>query len=149
MSLIQADFSKISSSSEPLPDGEYRMRLEEIEDQSADEQVAAEKAAAGKQCALVFKSVVTEGEHVDRQVWDFVYLQTNEGKPNKMGLGRVKAYAEALLGAEAANNPAGIDTDDLPIGGEFIGFMKTKIQKNKETGEKEPRSQLAKLLPVG
>ena len=139
MPKITEDFSKISSSMEPLPEGEYRLRLEEIEEPEVE---------AGRNPPLIFKSVVTEGEHTDRQCWDYVYLAKNDGEKNKIGLGRVKAYAEAILGKEAANATDGFDTDDL-LKGEFTGVMKARTYEDKTTKEQKSTVELKKVLPVG
>lgn len=139
MPRINEDFSKISSSFEPLPDGDYRFQLDEIEEQEASE---------GKNPALIFKSTVTEGEHKDRQFWDYVYLVTNDGKKNKIGLGRVKAYAEAILGQEAANNPEGFDTDELKSG-TFLGIIKARTYEAKDGSGQKTSADLKKVLPVG
>ena len=149
MPKLQEDFSKISSSFEPLPENAdgYRMRLEEIEDQAANEETVAALAAGEKQPALIFQSVVTEGECEDRAHWDYVYLKKKNGKPNRIGLGRVKAYAEAILGKERANAQE-IDTDEL-LKGEFLGVIKQRGYADKTTGEQKLSSDLKKILPVG
>jgi hypothetical protein len=141
MPRIDEDFSKISSSFEPLPPGTYRFHLDEIEDQ-------AEAEDARSNPALVFKSTVTEGEHEDRQFYDFVYLRTNEGKKNKIGLGRVKAYAEAILGKDAANSQDGYDTDEL-IGGDFEGVITSRTYEAKDGSGQKTSADLKKVLPLG
>ncbi len=137
MPKIQEDFSAISSSFEALPDGDYRFKLEDIEQQEPQ---------AGKNPALIFKSTVQEGPLMGRQHWDYVYIAKNDGTKNSFGLGRIKAYAEAILGKEKANDPSGIDTDELK-GGVYTGVIKSKMEEY--NGEEKQRTELKKVLPVG
>ena len=80
MPTVAADFSAISSSTEALAAGDYRMKITEIDDQSADEVKMAELRSNQKQPALVFKSVVLEGSRVGAVYWDYVYLSQKDGK---------------------------------------------------------------------
>lgn len=137
MPKIQEDFSAISSSFEALPDDDYRFEIESIEDQEKKE---------GKNTALIVTSVVKEGPLTGRKFFDYVYLAKNDGTKNSFGLGRIKAYAEAILGKEKANDPSGIDTDELK-GGVFLGVIKSKMEEY--NGEERLRSELKKVLPVG
>lgn len=138
MPRIEGDFSTISSSFEALPDGDYRFKLMDIEEQ---------EKVSGKNAALIFKSEVQEGEKKGRQFFDYVYLTTNEGKANAIGLGRIKAYAEAILGDEAANNPSGIDTDELK-GGVFDGIIKARTYEAKDGSGQKTSADLKKVMRV-
>ena len=139
MPRIQEDFSKISTEFEQLPPGEYRMAIDEIEEQTAED---------ADNPALIFKSVVTEGDKAESVCWDYVYLKTNKGKKNKIGLGRLKAYAVAILGEEAANNAEGYDTDDL-LKGTFLGVIEQETYEKKDGSGQATASRLKKVLPVG
>lgn len=103
---LQADFSKISTDFEPLPAGVYRVKIEEQEDGQSKE---------NKYPQINFGLVVQEGEFKGRKLFDSVTLQMKDKKTqqvvaNTFGLGRIKAYAIAILGEEAGNSNA-IDTD--------------------------------------
>jgi hypothetical protein len=147
MPMISADFSGISSSFEPL-EGEFRFRLVSIDNQVDDEEWKTKNAGTDKQPALVFISEVVDGDRVGAQAFDYIYMQTKQNKPNKIGLGRIKAYAEAILGKEAAASTSGIDTDAL-LQGEFLGIMKKATYKDKTTGEEKFKTELVKIMLVG
>ena len=147
MPVLQDDFDEISSSFESLDEGDYRFRLTEIEDQSEDSELVAQLRAKQKMPALIFKSEVVEGKRKNSIQFDYVYLTTKDGKKNKVGLGRIKAYAEAILGKEAANGKS-IDTDAL-VNGEFIGYIKQRTYKAPGSDEVKTSSDLKKILPVG
>lgn len=107
MPRIEADFSGISSSFEALAAGEYIVKIDDIEESETKE---------NKLPQMVFKMSVQEGDKKDSVIFDYVTLKQNDGKVNKIGLGRIKAYAEAILGEAAANDTSGIDTDELKGG---------------------------------
>lgn len=133
---IEADFTQISTEFTPIPasDQPYSFVLEEIEEGETKET---------KLPQLIFKSKVTAGEHKDRVYQDFVVLKQKDGKANNIGLGRVKAYAEAILGKETANGSE-LNTDDLK-GGAFLGLIKDdSYEKN---GETKKTTRLVKILP--
>lgn len=116
---IEGDFSKISSSFEPFPDGEFRFRVDDV---------VMGETQQSKLPQVQIKSVCIDPQHPElegKPFTEFVVLKTKDGKPNTVGMGRVKAYAEAILGEEAANNPNGIDTDEFK-GGEVILSLKTR-----------------------
>lgn len=142
MPRLEADFSQISTSFDPLPVGEYRASITTIKDGETNK---------NKLPQLTFELDVTEGEFVGRKLFDFVVLKQNDGKANKIGLGRVKAYAEAILGAEAANGGA-IDTDDL-INGEvlLVVSLRTYTKKNEDGSDagQNTTNEIKKVLAVG
>jgi hypothetical protein len=147
--VIPGDFSKISANSEPLTAGTYRFRLDRIIDQENDPEWKAANAVNNKQPAVIFISEVSEGDRAGTEVQDYQYFKTKEGKPNKRALSRLKAYAEAIQGQEAANSPQGINTDTLP-GGEFIGIMEVESYMDNKVSPPVQKSsvKLAKILPV-
>lgn len=139
MPKVTTDFSKISSSSEPLPAGQYRGTLFEIE--------IGKNATSGLE-SWTFKTKVREPEeHIDREIWDFVMMETKEKKPNKMGLGRLKAYAEAIIGEEKANSSDGIDTDEL-LNGDIVVVteLETYMKKPEKGGGQGTRTNVVKIL---
>jgi hypothetical protein len=142
MPRLDADFSAISSSFEPLAPGDYRARVVEIKDGATKKNNLPQ---------LTFSLEVTDGEFVGRKITDFVVLKQNDGKVNNIGLGRVKAYAEAILGAEAANGNS-IDTDEL-VGGECILVVSSRTYEKKNedgsSGGQATSSDIKKVLPVG
>lgn len=145
---VEADFSGISSSFEPLEEGEYNFKLIEIQEQANDEEWKAKNDGTDKIPAMVFVSEVLDGERAGAQTFDYVYTKQKDGKVNKVGLGRIKAYAEAILGKEAANSTTGIDTDALP-GNAFKGFIKHRSYADKVSGEQKIGASLSKILPAG
>lgn len=150
---VEGDFSQISSNFEPLTEAKYHFKLISIEDQTDDPDWKAKNATSDKQPALIFISEVVEGDREGAQVHDYLYMKTKKGAPNKIALGRIKMYAEAILGEQAANNPKGIDTDEL-INGEFDGLVKIETyQKDNPdgSGTKVPGSKtvISKTFPRG
>lgn len=106
---IEADFSAISSNIGPLVAGPYVCKVKSI---------ANSKVGTPEKDQIQFVLEVDDPQHAEangREVYDNVVLQKNDGQPNKMAYGKIKQYAEAILGEEAANNPTGYDTD------EFVG----------------------------
>lgn len=137
MPRLEADFEKISTSFESLPAGEYRVQIEDIVEGETKKKIPQ----------LMFKLVVTEGEKEGGVITDFVTLKQHDGKVNKVGLGRIKAYAEAILGVEAANGSA-IDTDDLKGGTCMIVVAERTYEATDGSGQKTS-SDVKKVLPVG
>ena len=138
MPKLQADFSKISSSFESLPAGSYRARIDDITEGETKE---------NKIPQITFKLVVTEGDMENRVITDFVTLKTKEGKRNDIGYGRVKAYAEAIMGEEYANSGE-LDTDDLKGGTVEIVVAERTYEAKDGSGQKTS-SDIKKVLPVG
>ena len=137
MPRIQEDFSAISSSFEPLPAGDYRVRVTKIEEGETRD---------NKLPQVTIELTVLEGALEKRTMTDFVTLKTNKGEKNKIGLGRIKAYAEAILGEERANDTSGIDTDELN-GGECIIVVKDDTYE--QDGVQKHTTKIKKVLPVG
>lgn len=139
MPRLEADFSQISSSFENLPEGDYRVVIEDIEESTTKENNLP---------ALMFKLKVTEGPQEGKYAFDHVTLKKRDGKRNDIGYGRVKAYAEATMGKEYANSGA-IDTDELK-GNVCIIIVKHEsfAKKNPDgtSGEQETRAKIAKVL---
>lgn len=136
---IEADFTKVSSSFEQLAEGQYRFKVEEIK--MGDEK-------PGAQTPLLFVSKVQGGDRADTPYTDFIYLKTKKGEANAVGQGRIKAYAEAILGDEAANNPSGLELDDM-LNGTFDGIIKHESYEKKNadgTNEQKMAARLVKIL---
>lgn len=139
--VVNADFTKISTDFEPLPVGDYNFVIDEIE---------SGKTQDGKKDQLIFKHKVVGGELDGRVFQDFVVLQKNDGNVNNISLGRIKAYAEAILGKESANAPTGIDTDTL-LKGSFHGIIKEETYEKKEadgSSTTKKSTKLSKILPA-
>jgi hypothetical protein len=136
---LQADFTKISSSFDPLPPEAYVCIVDEI----------TEKASAEANLPmLVFELVVddpSKPDYAERRLFDNIVLKTKKGAVNKVGLGQVKAYAEAILGVEAANNPEGINTDDLKHGSVLVVVTQRSYTQD---GEVKVSNDIKKVLPV-
>lgn len=132
---LEADFSGISTSFEALPDNTYRLKILNIEEK---------ETAVSKLPALNFSLEVTEGEFTGRRLFDFVTLKNKDGKRNDIGYGRVKAYAEAVLGKEAANGGA-IDTDELK-GGTCEAVVVRESYKRSEGASEEFSNKVKKVL---
>lgn len=133
---IEANFEQISTEFQPIPAGEYTFKIEKIEEGETKE---------NKLPMLTVISKIQGGDLNGREVRDFVTLLTKEKKPNEVGLGRIKAYTEAILGKESANGKT-IDTSDL-LNGTFKGIMKDDSYE--KDGKTIPTTKLAKILPAG
>lgn len=134
---LEADFSKISTDFEPVPAGAYRVKILSLEEAESKE---------NKLPGLNFELEVTEGEHAKRKLFDSVWLKQKDGKPNNIGLGRIKAYAAAILGEEAANGGA-IDTDSF-AGSivEVVVEVETYTKPPEKGGGEGKRNKIAKVL---
>jgi hypothetical protein len=135
MPRLEADFSGISTSFEAIPDDTYRVKIGEIEEKTTKESQLP---------ALNFSLEVTEGPFAGRVVFDFVTLKTKQGTRNDIGYGRVKAYAEAILGKDAANG-GGIDTDELKGGTCEVVITKESFKRNGSNTE-EFSNKVKKVL---
>lgn len=136
MPKINADFSKIATDFENLPEDSYRVLIEEIEEGETNE---------NKLPQLKFKLKVMEGPMEGKTITDFVVLKQNDGKVNNIGLGRIRAYAQAILGEEAAAGDS-IDTDELR-GGSCTITVKHRTYKDKKSGEEKVSADIKKVLP--
>lgn len=147
MPKISADFTKISSQLGALEDGEYQCVITDIEEG---------ETKTNKLPQIIITLEVNDpakSEHNGHQLKEYIVLTQTNGKPNRIGLGTLKGYAEAVLGNDAANNPEGIDTDELKNGA-VIAVVKQrsynkKDQAGAETGEQGLTNEIAKVLPVG
>lgn len=81
----------------PLPPNEYMCLVREANDETPTE--------AGKQPFLLIIAEVTEGEHKGREIRDYIYPKTKKGQVNKMGMGQIKEWAEATVGAGRLSSP--------------------------------------------
>jgi hypothetical protein len=125
MPRIEADFSTIAAGNEPLPDNDYRCTIVDIEEKTTKESQLP---------ALNITLEVGDEQHPEftgRYLFDFIVLQTKEGKPNRMGLSQLKAYAVATLGEEEASSPEGIDTDGMK-GGTVVASVKLRSWEKKD-----------------
>ena len=146
MPKITADFTKISSSFQALEDGEYVCAITDIEESETKE---------NKLPQVIFTLEVNDPNHpthTGHVLKDYIVLVQKNGKPNRIGLGQIKAYGEAVLGSDAANSPEGIDTDDLK-NGSVMAVVKQrsynrKNQDGSESGEQGITNEIAKVLPV-
>ena len=131
---VQADFTKISTEYEGLPEGEYVTRIESIK----------EGTSRGSNLPqLEYELVVTEGEKEGRKMTDFVTLKTNKGDRNDIGLGRMKAYHEAVHGQGSATDE--LDTDDVL--GALVRIV-VKDESYKKDGETKTGKKIKHVLPV-
>lgn len=96
-----ADLTQVSTTREPLPEGDYLVTVLESEIQNDR--------------TLVLKMRVEEpAEFAPRQFWDYINLIQNDGKQNRISLEQIKRYIEAVFGKgspEAEASPP--DTDVL------------------------------------
>lgn len=143
---IEADFTKISSSFAALEAGEYQAVLTEIEEGETKE---------NKLPQVIFTFEVNDPNHpthTGHVVKQYIVLQTKKNQPNKIGLGQIKAVAEAVLGQEAANSPEGIDLEDLKNGTVLLVLgqrsYNKKNQDGSDSGEQGVTNEINKILPV-
>lgn len=138
MAKLEANFSEISMDFEPIPADTYRVKILDVKDIESKD----------KNPGLSFELEVSEGEFAGRKVFDNVYLKQKDGGINKVSYGRVRAYANAGLGEEAAAGNS-IDTDELK------GLI-VQVVITKETYEKSPekgggqgtKNAVSKVLPL-
>ena len=137
--VLDADFSKISTDFEPVPADVYRSKIVKIESVETKE---------NKLPALNIELEIMAGDFAGRKLFDFVTLKQKDGKRNDVGYGRIKAYAIAILGEEAANSGA-IDTDAL-VGGscDCVVEVEKYAKKAEKGGGEGTRNKVAKILPA-
>lgn len=88
----QVEWDKISTERDrpALPPNEYICLVKSVED---------DVAATGTPKTTIV-AVVTEGEHVDREIWDQIYPKTKKGGVNKIAMGQIKEWAAATVGMD-------------------------------------------------
>lgn len=143
---IQEDFTKIASSYEPLPDGDYEVTIEGIEETETQE---------NKLPMYTFTLKVDDPRHPELEgytLFDRAVTRTNKGQLNRAGLGRIKAYAEATLGEEAANSPEGIDPEEM-INSKCVVVVKQRGWEKKDSNgnviDSGMSNDIKKVLSVG
>lgn len=106
MGRINYDFSQVAAYAgfEPVPPGAYVCRIEKVEETTSN---------SGKPMIKFELKIMEPAEHADKPLFDNAVLVKDNGEPNKLGYGQVKAYAVAAYGEEWANNPAGYETEQL------------------------------------
>lgn len=135
MPTLKANFAGISTEFVDLNEGDYRVKINEIESGNTKENNLPQ---------LIFKLEVISGPQEGKKINDFVTLVQKDSKINEIGYGRVKAYAIACLGEEAGSGEE-IDTDQLR-GGTCLIVVQKKTRKDKPNDP--PRSQVTKVLPI-
>lgn len=143
---IETDFSKISSQFGAVEPGEYQSVLTEIEESETKE---------NKLPQVVFTFEINDPNHpthTGHPIKSYIVLQTKKGQPNKIGLGQIKAVAEAVLGEDAANSPSGIDLEELKNGTVMLVLgvrsYNKKNQDGTDSGEQGTTNEILKILPV-
>jgi hypothetical protein len=124
MPKIQADFSSVKSGFSTLPTDDYRCKIE-----------AVEFDATARNPFHTITLVVDDPEHVDfnnQKLWDRIYMNKKDGSVNPMSLGKIKQYAEAILGEDEANGD-NIDTDDF-VDSYVIATVEVEPWTNEEKG---------------
>lgn len=119
---IEADYQNIDHERKDIAPGVYRAVIKEIED----------KPSKSGLPMLTFTLKIDDTDaplETDKEVRDYIVTQTKERKPNKLGLGQLKAYAIAIMGDDYANG-SGIDTDDL-----LAGVVTVEIGQREYTAE--------------
>lgn len=146
MPRIQEDFTTVSSTFEALKEGDYQVNIEDIEETESND---------SKLPMFVFHLVVTDPRYPELEGYplsDYCVTKTNKGQRNRAGLGRIKAYAEATLGVEAANSPDGYDTDEIK-GNDVTVYVKQRAWEKKDGQDQVIDSgvgnKITKVLPVG
>lgn len=139
---IQADFSAISHEFVPIPPGDVVCVVDQVEEGTKNDKPQVHIVSKVKD--------PSKPELEGREVHEFLVLTTNDGKPNKIALGRIKAYAIAILGEEAANSKEGIDPMDLKGGTVGLTLEEGTYTKTTDTGEKvtKKNTEVAKVWKV-
>lgn len=132
------NWSKISTEYEQLPEGDYNVVIDEIEEGVTKE---------NKLPQLSFKLIVLDGEKEGKKHTDYVTLKQNDGKTNEIGLGRVKAYYEAVHGKDTLADGEEMDTESL-VKGTVTVVIKQKPQTGPKAEPGKMRSDVVKVLPL-
>lgn len=132
------NWSKMSDQFENLPDGDYDVEIDSIEEDVTKE---------SKLPQAVVKMTVFQGDAKDKKVTDFVVLQTREGKRNDMGFGRMRAYHEAILKQPLADGEE-VDTDQLVKGRCTIIVRQEAAKKKPGDTEEKIYSKIKKVIPL-
>lgn len=131
-----ADLTQVSTTREPLPEGDYVVTVFESEIQKG-----------GK--TLVLKTRVEEpAEFAPRQFWDYINLIQNDGKPNKISLEQIKRYLEAVFGKDSPEAENTRPQTDILNGHQVRLYLIIDEFKDEKSGEKKRNNKVKKILPA-
>lgn len=133
MPILQgADLTQVSTTREPLPEGDYVVTILESEMNGN---------------TLVMKTRIEEpSEFAGRQFWDWINYIQNDGKINQISLEHIKRYLEAVYGKDSpeSNQP---DTDVLN-GHQVKLYLVIDEYKAKGSDETKRNNKVKKILPA-
>jgi hypothetical protein len=135
MTRIAADFSTISHEFTPMPNDDYICIVDTVEEGKTkgnpDPKTGLPKSIKDQVHFIYKVKDSSKPDFEDREIHDFLVLQKDNGQPNKISLGRIKAVAIAVLGEVAANSPDGIDPQELK-GGTVLVTTRLEPYKKKD-----------------
>lgn len=134
---LNADFGAISMEREAVDAGEYIATVEEIEEGKTNE---------SNLDMLTYNLRISGGKYDGRVLKEWVVLQQKKGGINEAGYGRVRAYHNAIFGAEAAAGKR-IQTDEH-VGKSVKIIVSKKTRVDKETKESRIVNEIDKVLPA-
>jgi len=139
MPILQgADLTQVSTTREPLPEGDYVVTILESEIQGDR--------------TLVLKTRVEEpAEFAPRQFWDYINLIQNDGKQNRISLEHIKRYLEAVFGKDSPEAEASPPDTDVLNGHTVKLYLivdEFKPKGWKEGDELSRNNKVKKILPA-
>lgn len=139
MPKVTADFSTVQSGFGVVPAGDYRTRIESVE-----------YDATAKNPVHTFVHVIDDPEnteHNGQKLWDRIYMNKRDGTVNAISLGKLKQYAEAIIGSDYANGSE-LDTDDFKDG-IVIASVEIEPWTNEEKGTSGESNKIKRVLAAG
>lgn len=130
-----ADLTQVSTTREPMPEGDYLVTVLESE------------ISGGK--TLVLKTRIDEpAEFANRQFWDYINLIQNDGKQNRISLEHIKRYLEAVFGKDSPEAEASPPDTDVLNGHQVRLYLIIDEFKDNKTDEIRRNNKVKKILPA-
>ena len=130
-----ADLTQVSTTREPMPEGDYLVTVLESE-------ISGSKT-------LVLKTRIDEpAEFANRQFWDYINLIQNDGKQNRISLEHIKRYLEAVFGKDSPEAEASPPDTDVLNGHQVRLYLIIDEFKDNKTDEIRRNNKVKKILPA-
>lgn len=130
-----ADLTKVSTTYEPLPEGEYLLNVKEVI--WADE---------NKKAQVIINEVLEPVELKGRTHRDYVNLFTKEGKLNEISLSHIKRYLEAVFGKGSPEAEATPPDTDLLVGHQTRQYLIVDSYEDRTTKEEKKNNKAKKIM---
>lgn len=130
-----ADLTKVSTTREPLPEGEYVMQISSSE-MSEDNR------------NLIINHEITEAEDtalVGRKWPNWINLVQNDERQNEIGLSTIKRYLETIFGKGSPEAEATQPDTDILDGHSVKLYLTIDSYKDKKTKEERKNNRIKRM----